>query len=123
VHVDAGRNRSFDERLAHAVLAEDNQRDRPLDARAATRFFSDEIIWGFRKRRLAHVSSLNPNLERIPLDGPGPMGKYLLMDGITHSNGNQHLRRCPAFPVSFTPAWSMLAEPRSIVDISVDDCR
>jgi hypothetical protein len=64
VEVEAGRDSSLHERLAHAVLTENDQRDGALNPRAAARFFSREIIRGVNKRRLAHASS-NEFWERI----------------------------------------------------------
>ena len=54
----AGRNSSLDKRLAVAVLAEDDQRDGAVDARAAARFVLNKTIRGSLKRGLAHVCSL-----------------------------------------------------------------
>jgi hypothetical protein len=45
MQIQAGGNRSFHEGLAHAVLAEDDQRNGALDARAAPRVFSDGMVW------------------------------------------------------------------------------
>ena len=63
MQVDACGDSSLNKRFAQAVLAEDNERNRPLDARAAPRFFFDEVIRGSRKRRLAHVFSVKRALD------------------------------------------------------------
>src|SRR5256884_160369 len=57
MQVQAGRDRSFYKWLAKAVLTENDQRDGPLDARAAPRVFSHGIAGWINKRRLAHVRS------------------------------------------------------------------
>lgn len=57
MQIQAGGYGSFHKRFAQAVLAEDNQRDGPLDARAAPRFFSHGITGSIHQGRLAHVCS------------------------------------------------------------------
>src|SRR5215472_6613414 len=58
VQVYAGRNSSLHKRFAAAILAEDDQRNGAVDARAAAQFFLNNTIRGSRKRGLAHVCSL-----------------------------------------------------------------
>ena len=78
MQVHAGGDGSFDKRLAQIVLAEHNQRNGPLNSRAAARFFSYEIIRSSCKRRLAHVLSLEwalgfaRQLERLNFTGEFP---------------------------------------------------
>jgi hypothetical protein len=57
MQVEAGGDSSFHKRLTHAVLAEDNQRDGTIDARAAPRVVSHGIARRANQRRLAHVCS------------------------------------------------------------------
>jgi hypothetical protein len=57
MQIDAGGDGAFHERLAEAVLPEDDERDGALDASAAARFFSHGMIGRADQRRLAHVCS------------------------------------------------------------------
>jgi hypothetical protein len=57
MQIQAGRDGSFDKWLAHAVLAEDDQRDGPFDAGAAPRVFPHNTVRRINQRRLAHVCS------------------------------------------------------------------
>jgi len=57
MQVEAGRDSSFHKRLTQAVLAEDNQRDGTIDARAAPCVFPLGIARRANQRRLAHVCS------------------------------------------------------------------
>jgi len=57
VQIDAGGDGSLDERFTQAILAEDNQRNGTINARAAPRVFSDGTVGRADKRRLAHVCS------------------------------------------------------------------
>lgn len=96
MQIDAGGDGSFDEGFAHGVLAEDDQRDGSLDARAAARFFFHQIILSPCKRRLAHDSSLARRLDFPMVFGaasiqgslpllcrfPGPKAQMLAERGV-----------------------------------------
>jgi hypothetical protein len=57
VEVEAGGDSSFDERLAHAVLAKDNQRDGTINASAAAGVFAIHVAWSAGEIGLTHISS------------------------------------------------------------------
>ena len=97
MQIDAGGNGSLDKRLVQAVLAEDDQRNGPFDARAAARFYLHKIIRSSRKRGLAHVFSLG-NAARI-------------------SHGNRSALVLPGeLRRSLDPRALMLAEARFVVE-------
>ena len=98
MQIDAGGNGSFDKGFAQAVLTEDDERDRALDARAATPFFARKIVRSLCKRRLAHVSPWQSSLAL------------------------QHLQELPLGQgkiTSLDPNGQMLAEARPNVDVSL----
>lgn len=100
MQVDAGGYRSFDKRLAQTILAEDNQWNGPLDARAAARFFSYEIIRSSCKRRLAHVLS--------PVTPP----EFPMVFGAVRLQGEF----CRSFLPFLGPEAQMLAERGAVVE-------
>jgi len=57
MQVEARRDRPFYKWLAQAVLTEDDQRDGPLDPRAAPRVMLRGIARSINQRRLAHGCS------------------------------------------------------------------
>ena len=57
VEVEAGGDSSLDERLAHAVLAKDNQRDGTINASAAAGVFAIHVAWSAGEIGLTHISS------------------------------------------------------------------
>jgi hypothetical protein len=122
MQVQAGRHRSFHKWLAKAVLTENDQRDGPLDARAAPRVFSRGIARWINQRRLAHVCSKEMQL-------PMPVAPQDFRQAETSfPQGGKTRSKCEAAsstsvgraPLARNPVWQMLAEARFIVDICVE---
>ena len=122
MQVQAGRDRSFYKWLAKAVLTENDQRDGPLDARAAPRVFSRGIARWINQRRLAHVCS-----KEMQLLMPVAPQDFLQAE-TSFPQGGKTRSKCEAASstsarLSRNPTWQMLAEARFIVDICVEGSR
>src|SRR5260370_595313 len=111
---------SFHKRLAEAALTEDNQRNGPLDARAAPRVFYHRIVRRSNERRLAHVHSKEMQFAvAVALEGDCLAHTPFRRGGIVDSAVNQFPARLQRARLWRNPTRLMLAEARSVFDISV----
>jgi hypothetical protein len=118
VQIQAGGDGAFHERLAQAVLAKNDQRNGPFNARAAASVFAGGIPRSTSESRVAHVSSQENDFRRTFEWKHLCFDVEMLTRGCKlHKTAIQISARLGEEGFPLDPTRLMLAEAWAVVDV------